>query len=377
MLTSEELLDKISIEDITEILISMGSSKPKKDKNGDLYFTTICHGGNSHKLHCFVNSKFFMCYTDCGSMSLYNLLMNINDWTFKESFNYLAHYKHINIYQKKVGLHRRGYEIDDEIDFLDKHLYIPKSNKVNLPVYNDFVLNIFDKYYPDSWINEGIREEILDYFNVRFYFNQLKAIIPHYDINGHLVGIKSRNFLQSEIDAGRRYMPITIQGLTYKYPVQFNLYGLYQNQIAIKKSRKAIIFESEKSVFKYASYYGQENNITVATQGMNVSLYQRDLLLDMGVEDLIIAYDKQYMIEYIDDKFRGTNEYKDYIMYLKKIYKIVSLFINYCNVCVMLCWDDRIAYKDSPIDCGKDIFEELHRERYLIEDLNEIKEMIN
>jgi hypothetical protein len=377
MITSEELLEKISIEDVINILIDMGSKKPKKDDKGNLYFTTICHGGDSHKLHFFTESKFFMCYTNCGSMSLYDVLMNTNDWTFKEAFNYLARYKNINVYQRKIGLHRKGYELDDELSFLDKHLYIPKKNIVNLPEYNNYVLNIFDYYCPDTWIKEGISEDILKHFNTKFYFNQLKAVIPHYDIYGHLVGIKSRNFLQTEIDSGRKYMPITIQGLTYKYPVQFNLYGLYQNQNAIIKAKTAIIFESEKSVFKYGTYYGQENNIAVAVQGMTISLYQRDLILQQGVENVIIAFDKQYMIEFIDDKYKNTNEYKDYIMYLKKLLKIVSLFINYCNVHLMLCWDDRINYKDSPIDCGKKIFEELYQERYLIEDLNEIKEMIN
>jgi len=376
MITSEELLEKITIEDITNILMSFGSNKPKKDDKGNLYFTTICHGGTSNKLHLFVDSKFFMCYTCCGSMSLFDVLMHINNWTFIESYNYLAHYKNINIYKRKIGLNKKGYILDDELDFLDKHLYTSSKKEIILPTYNNHILDIFDEYYPDSWINEGIKEDILKYFNIKFYFNQLKAIIPHYDINGKLIGIKSRNFLKEEIDAKRKYVPITIQGLTYKYPVQFNLYGLFQNKRAIIKNKEAIIFESEKSVYKYGSYYGQENNISVAVQGMNISLYQRDLLLKTGVENIVIAFDKQYQIEFINEQYKNTNEYKDYIMYLKKILKVVSLFINYCNVYVILCWDNKIGYKDSPIDCGKDVFEQLYKNKYLIEDLNEIKEMI-
>lgn len=376
MITSEELLEKISIEDIINILIDMGSAKPTEDNAGNLYFTTICHGGNSKKLHCFTDSKFFMCYTNCGSMSFYDVLMSINNWNFREAFEYLAYYKNINLYKRRIGLRKKRYELDDELDFLSKHLYTPTQKKVVLPIYNSRMLDIFDDYCPNTWINEGIKEEVLKYFNVKFYFNQLKAIIPHYDINGNLIGIKGRNFLQSEIDAGKKYIPVTIQGLTYRYPVQYSLYGLYQNQEAIKRSKTAIIFEGEKSVYKYGGYYGQENNISVAAQGMNISLYQRDLLLDMGVNDVVIAFDKQYMIEYIDKQHEGTDEYKEYILYLKKILKTVSLFINYCNVYIILCWDDRLSYKDSPIDCGKEIFEELYKERYLIENLNEIKELI-
>ncbi len=376
MITSEELLDKITINDITNILIKMGSKKPKIDADGNLYFSTVCHGGDKHKLHFFIDNKFFMCYTNCGNMSFYDVLMNINNWNFKETFNYLAKYKKIDIHKKNIGLQKKGALNEEELLFLDKHLYIPERKQIKLPSYNKSILNIFDKYYPNTWLKEDINEDILNYYNICFYFNQFKAIIPHLDIYGDLIGIKGRNFLESEIDLGKKYIPVTIQGLTYKYPLQFNLYGLYQNKENIKKSKTAILFESEKSVLKYGSYYGQENNIAVASSGMTVSLYQRDILLDLNIDTLIIAFDKQYMIEYIDDEHKETKEYKDYIMYLKKLLKITSMFINYCNVYIIVCWDERIGYKDSPIDCGKEIFEELYKERYLIENLNDIKEMI-
>jgi len=262
------------------------------------------------------------------------------------------------------------------MDFLNKHLYSSERKTIKLPTYNKSVLNMFDNYYPNTWLEEGITEDILNYYGIRFYFNQFKAVIPHLDIQGDLVGIKGRNFLESEINSGRKYVPITIQGLTYKYPVQFNLYGLYQNKEYIKKSKTAILFESEKAVLMYGSLYGQENNNAVASSGMTVSLYQRDMLLDLGIDNLIIAYDKQYMIEYIDEEFKNTKEYKDYIMYLKKLLKITSMFIDYCNVSIILCWDDSIKYKDSPIDCGKEVYEKLYKERYLVESLEDIKEMI-
>lgn len=376
MISSEELLEKITTEDVVKILIDMGSEQPKTDDHNNLYFTTICHGGNKHKLHFFIDSKFFMCYTNCGSMSLFDVLMHINNWNFVDAFSYLAKYKKINISKQKVGLQKSNNQIDDELIFLDKHLYTSSRPNVNLPSYNKRILDMFDRYYPNTWLQEGITEDILKYYDIRFYFNQFKAIIPHLDISGNLVGIKSRNFLDSEIDSGRKYIPITIQGLTYKYPVQFNLYGLYQNKENIRKSRRVVLFESEKSVFKYGSYYKQENNIAVASSGMTLSLYQRDLLLDLNIEDIVIAYDKQYLIEFIDDEYKETKEYKDYQAYLKKILKIASMFIDYCNVYVILCWNDRLNYKDSPIDGGKELFEQLYKERYLIDDLNDMKEMI-
>lgn len=377
MITAKDLLEELSLDDITKIMIEMGSKPPKKDASGNLYFTTICHGKDKYKLHCFADSKFFMCYTECGSMSLYNVLMNINGWDFWRAFTYVANFKGVKLFKKRVGLRRKTSQAENELQFIRKHLYVPTKPKIQLPSYNEHILNVFDDYCPSSWIEEGVNEEVLKHFNVKFYFNQMKAIIPHHDINGRLIGIKSRNFLQHEVDAGKKYIPVTIQGLTYKYPVGFNVYGLYQNQEAIRRSKTVILFEGEKSVFHYGSYYGQEHNIGVAAQGMNVTLHQRDLLLDQGIENIVIAFDKQYKIEFIDDEHEGTPEHKEYVAYFKKISKVASLFMNYCNVYVILCWDDLLDYKDSPVDKGKEVFEELYKERYLIESLSEIRELVS
>ncbi|APH20864.1 hypothetical protein [Clostridium botulinum] len=375
MISSEQLIDKIETKDVIEILIQLGSKFPKKDSQGNLYFQTICHGGSKHKLHYFTESKMFMCYTNCGSMSLFDLLMTTKNWDFKEAFKFVANFKGISLYDKGVGLQNKK-EDNEDLYFLNQHLYVPKKKPIVLPSFNKKILNIFDNYCPSSWINEGISIEIMKYYGIRFYFNQYKAIIPHYDIHGNLVGIRGRNFLQSEIDANRKYIPITIQNLTYRYPKNYNLYGIYQNQNNIKKYKKAIIFESEKSVLHLGSIHGQDKNISVATMGMTLSYYQRDLLINLGIEELIIALDKQYEIEYLIEDKKDTKQYKEYIKYLKNLHKIVKMFIDYCNVSIILCWDNRINYKDAPIDCGEKIFEQLMQERYIVEDLEEIESLI-
>ena len=44
----------------------------------------------------------------------------------------------------------------------------------------------------------------------------------------------------------------------------------------------------------YSSYFGTENDITVACCGSSLSMYQVQLLLDLGVKEIIIAFDKQF-----------------------------------------------------------------------------------
>lgn len=50
----------------------------------------------------------------------------------------------------------------------------------------------------------------------------------------------------------------------------------------------------EKSCLLYASYFGMENDISVAVCGSSLSNYQIQLLLDLGIQELIIAFDKQF-----------------------------------------------------------------------------------
>ena len=58
----------------------------------------------------------------------------------------------------------------------------------------------------------------------------------------------------------------------------------------------------EKSCLKYQSYFGLENDISVACCGSSVSAYQIQLLIEAGAEEIIIAFDRQF-------KEIGDNEF--------------------------------------------------------------------
>ncbi len=375
MITSEELLRLITKQDIVEILTELGSDTPRPDKD-NLYFTTVCHHGDSRKLHYF-NNGFFQCYTSCGSMSLYDLLMNANNWGFKEAFRFVADYKGVNLYKRHVGLKRKEYKNED-LEFLNRHLEVGKEKKeIVLPSYDEKVLGMFDDYVAESWIEkEGISEEVIKRFGVKFCFQRYSAIIPHYDENKRLIGIRRRSFKYEDIQAGRKYTPIVIQGLVYKYPTAFFLYGELENKEAITRHKKIVLFEGEKSVWKMEGYVRRKNNYSVALMGTNLSLWQKNKILGYEVEEIIIAFDKQYKIDILDSDDKNGSDYKEYEKYIRNLIKIAKMFQGFCSVYVVLCWDERLGYKDAPVDCGKEVFEELMREKYLVESVEELEELI-
>ena len=81
-----------------------------------------------------------------------------------------------------------------------------------------------------------------------------------------------------------------------------------------------MIVEGEKSCLFSDTFYG-EDNFVVAICGSNMSKYQAELLLNLGIEEVIIAIDKEYM--QVD-----TPEFDEYMKKVKKIGKLLLLYSN-------------------------------------------------
>lgn len=377
----DSLLEVVTPDDVINIMEDLGTDYIRdKVNDNQVYFRTVCHGGSKYKLLFYKDSLLFNCLTEDGIMSLYDVIMGALQCPFVEAYQYILKFKGIkNQFSKGKGITNRNKREIEDLEFLERHLFKLNKKDITLPTYDDTVLNIFDNYYPSVWEDEELSAQEMQYFGVKMYFPQMKAILVHRNLEGKIIGIRGRSFFKRDIDAGKKYMPLTIQGLTYRHPTGLSLYGLYENIINIKRIKKCILFEGEKSVIKYGSYFGRENNIALATLGTNISLYQQQTILDMDVREVIVAYDKQYIFELIEREDRSSIEVqkaiKEYNAYIKKLIKMYTLFSNYCIFSVIYCEDDTtLDYKDSPIDKGKEVFNELYSNRVVIESIEELEE---
>ena len=98
---------------------------------------------------------------------------------------------------------------------------------------------------------------------------------------------------------------------------------------------------------------GPDNNIGVACCGSNLIAYQVSLLQSLGVEEIIVALDRQY--KKLNDK-----EHKKLVKNLKTIDKKYG---NFVKITFMFDLSNDLPYKASPSDAGKQIFMKLFRER--------------
>lgn len=97
-----------------------------------------------------------------------------------------------------------------------------------------------------------------------------------------------------------------------------------------------------------------DKNISVAVCGQTISREQIQLLLSVGVSNVILSFDADY---------RNDKEVNEKFALYKKI---ANPLRTYFNVSIIIDVNNRLGYKDSPIDKGIEVFNELMRERIYI-----------
>lgn len=349
MIDLKELQLSLPNEYIIELVSELGSDEYKETDDA-IIFKTICHNHScddaSLKLYYYKKNKMFHCYTECGcNFNIYEL--------FKKRYELLGisynFYKDIVL---KVAQHSKVNEIENgfyDVYKSELERYKPYSIELNLTPVNPNILNTFSIFYTPEWKADGISEAAMETFQIKYSIPQNKIIIPHYNKDNILIGIRGRALNEEDIAIGK-YMPVQIGDKIYSHPLGYNLYGLNLNKENIKKRKIAIVFESEKSVLLYETLFGRENNIAVATCGSNFSLYQFKLLKETGAERIIIAFDKE-----------GEN-WKEKEKYREKLVKLCKRYSNECLMGFITDTKNLIRLKDSPIDRGEKIFKQLYKE---------------
>lgn len=335
----KDLIQNLSDEEVIDIVEKLGADTYKKANNA-IIFNTICHHASpqdgSMKLYYYPKTHTFHCYTCCGTFNIIEL--------FKKRYELMD--IQYNFYEDIVLKLGGGATKRIETSFYQpyKPLYDNEHNEVevNLKPINKGVLNAFSFYAIPEWIEDGINETTMRRFNIRYSIEDNKIIIPHYDINGNLIGIRGRTLNDDQLYLGK-YLPVKINGEMYNHPLGFNLYGLNFVKENVKKYKMAIVAEGEKAVLQYETMFGEDKNIVVAACGSNFCKYQLDLLLQCGAERILIAFDKE------------GETWKEQTEYYNKLKRICEKYKNYALMGFI--WDNSglLKLKQSPFDCGPDI----------------------
>lgn len=364
IIDAQELKQKISESDVITILKLLGA-KTFTDTKEAIITQTVCHKGHSDKLYYYKKSNMFHCYTDCSdSFDIIELVRrNKNYLTINFAIQWITTQLGIDTYT--YGFQESNkVEIINDWDFISGYINRKQrktNSKQKLDEIDINMLNIFQKMYWDDWIKEGISIESMKKYNILYSTLYQKIIIPHFDIDNRLIGIRSRATDEDEIDMFGKYTPFMWRGKMFNHPLSQNLYGLHKNKATIKSKKKVMLVESEKGVLQTDSMF-REDNFTLALCGNNLTDFQRDLILSLGVEEVIIALDRQY-------KEVGDTEYNKWAKHIRE--KIVAKLAPFVRVYIIWDTEGLLQYKDSPTDVSKDVLLKLMKNKIYVGTYNE------
>ena len=183
------------------------------------------------------------------------------------------------------------------------------------------------------WIKEGISEETLKDFDVRYDKFSNRIVYPIRNLNGDIINIGGRTL-------DKNYKEKKLRKYTYFYQWgQLDIiYGLFENLNDIKNKGEIILFEGCKSVLK-AHTWGIKNTGALLTSHLN----PRQLKLLIGLQiRVVFALDKDVDIR--EDK--RIRELKRFV-----------------NVFYIEDADDLLDDKDSPVDKGEEVFIKLYENK--------------
>lgn len=266
--------------------------------------------------------KCWYCFSCGEGGSIIKFVQKYHKTNYEQAIKMLASYGHISLGSEDtiMKIIRRYKKKEEEV----------------MPVREELKSDIMNQYMDidiTSWINEGISKEVLKKYQVRYDSERCRIVFPVWDIDGKLINIKGRA-------AHAQWKEFGMAKYIYYYPLGKNdlLWGYHWHIRDILEKKEIILVEGEKSVMKLESY-GINNAVALGTS--HISKEQMRILLKLRV-DIVVALDRDKKA--IQDK------------------NLINL-AKY-NKCYII--EDDIGYlgaKDSPIDKGIDVFQELYNER--------------
>lgn len=340
---------KAQIDDaVIALMDSMGIPLVSANSQYQLYPSCCHHSDWEHhknKLYYYVQSQRWHCYSCSGDWDTIGLVQHLRKCTFNQAVDYIC---------RTVGINATELTNDASVDNWQHDLrrWLPNAGydePAELTTYDPAILAAFDRLYPTDWLDYGITRDSMDKFGIGWYSRLACISIPVF-FNNQLVGVRGRYTKPSDLSKGKYRPVVMLDGNVLKFSTAQYLYGYDQNKAAIAKSHQAILFESEKSVLKAPSY---DINNALAVFGSNISKRHIELLLELGVNDVILAFDSDYHVI-------GDNDFKFFVTKMKKL---CAKLRPYFSTSIIYNNQGYDAYKCNMLDLSYDKAVKLYESR--------------
>jgi DNA primase len=326
-----EMLKKIDDSvDLYDYVVGQGIELQKR---GGAYFTNCTlHVDKTPSLAIYKEDNFFYCFSCKQHGRIINWLRAYEKLSFPNAVDKAAKLAAVDISTMCQS---------DTINFLKvyKNLLLRPSVSIK---HDTIPKSEYDKYSKEPikiWEDEGIQQSVMDLFGVRIDSNNNRIVYPVFDLDGNLINIKGRTMYSNYKELGlQKYINY------FKIGKMDYFQGLNVTIKYVKQCGEIIIFESIKSVMK-AYQWGYKN--AASAEKHTLTEEQINLLIRLRV-DIVFAYDCDVDC-YEDPVLRN----------IKKLSKVTNVYIisDYKKLL------GGVDTKNAPVDCGKEIWEELYVNR--------------
>ena len=356
----KKLKKSLSLAHHKQIMQALGIPAYSENKEQIIYFSGDKNKDalkGSPKLYFYKDSQIYFGYTSSRSYDIISLVQTRlallkQPCSFLDACQFILDTTNIN--PDSINRVKKEGHVYDWSN-LERFIRVRKYGN-QLSEYNRNIIDTLPPLYPQAWIDEGISEETMDKYQIRYYERCNQTVIPCFDDEARLVGVRVRNWDKDRVEQAK-YMPlVTLDGQCYKFNTNQVFYGINYNKPEIERTGKVIIVESEKAVMKLDTYMGR-HNIALGMYGSNLGIQRRNQLLKMGVNTVSYVVDNDFIGQ--DDAF--------FEQWREKIQHFIKLWDGFCRVEIV--WDNLglLGPKENATDRTKEVWEQLWENREIIE----------
>ena len=356
----KKLKKSLSLAHHKQIMQALGIPAYSENKEQIIYFSGDKNKDalkGSPKLYFYKDSQIYFGYTSSRSYDIISLVQTRLS-LLKQPCSFLDACQFIldttNINPDSISRVKKEGHVYDWSN-LERFIRVRKYGN-QLSEYNRNIIDTLPPLYPQAWIDEGISEETMEKYQIRYYERCNQTVIPCFDDEARLVGVRVRNWDKDRVEQAKYIPLVTLDGTCYKFNTNQVFYGINYNKPEIERTGKVIIVESEKAVMKLDTYMG-EHNIALGMYGSNLGIQRRNQLLKMGVNTVSYVVDNDFIGQ--DDAF--------FEQWREKIQHFIKLWDGFCRVEIV--WDNLglLGPKENATDRTKEVWEQLWENREIIE----------
>lgn len=292
-------------------------------------------GDNKRAVVVYKNTLNVENYTRGYKGDIFTFIQSVFGLTFKETITSISN---------AINIDDNGFEIPEVLRTLWK---LEKySRDYEIQIYDDSVLDQYEKKPNELWFKEGIDIQTQATFNLCYDKESNTIVMPIRDEFGNLMGIKNRKNTTEDVE--KKYY--------YSLPCKKSriLFGLHLTKKYILEKGFVIVVEGEKTVMQLWSA-GIKNAVAIGSK--NISKHQVELLKRLKVA-IVLFYDEDCKLE-LDCKANCD-------MCNNGCIKKEMLKFNSPNVWCVYDKEHKMLKKQSPMDLGVDNFNELFKNKIRI-----------